>query len=196
LSQNPPFRDRIPATMEYLRRFAVDSAYVVERGPMESMKVYKRRVYDTLHHISRMEMGPREIRSTTIWQNTAWPTVWKNLAETPVNGETKAAWYKVINDIIPTNERLHRIRIAPTDRCRHCDKKDTLQHRLTECGEGELIWTWKRQKLERILRTVPGGYRANGSCDLISQYGHRHGGERCNGYWQMSSPSGHNCNEN
>ena len=98
LGQNPPFRDRIPATMVYLRRFAVDSAYVAERGPTESMKVYKRRVYDTPHHISKMEMGPRGMRITTIWPNTAWPTVWKNLAETPVTGETKASWYKVIHE--------------------------------------------------------------------------------------------------
>ena len=32
--------------------------------------------------------------------------VWKNLAVTPVPGEIKAVWYKVINDILLTNERL------------------------------------------------------------------------------------------
>jgi hypothetical protein len=99
--------------MEHLRRFAVNSDYVAERGPTDSMKVYKRRVYDALHHISRMEMCTRDIRIAMIWPNTAWPTVWKNLAETPVTGETKVAWYKVINDILPKNERLYRIRIAP-----------------------------------------------------------------------------------
>jgi hypothetical protein len=80
----------------------------------------------------------------------------EELAETPVTGEKKAAWYKTIKDILPTNERLHRIRIAPTDRCHHCDKEDTLQHRLIECGAGELIWTWSRQQLALILRTIPG----------------------------------------
>jgi len=155
-SQNPPDRDRIPATMDYLRRYAVDSAYVAERGPTESQKGYKRRVYDTLHHISRMEVEPREMRVTTIWQTTDWSSVWKNLAETPVAGEKKAAWYKVIHDIIPTNERLHRIRIAPTDKCRHCDRQDTILHRLTECGDGERIWKWTRQRLAHVLRTIPG----------------------------------------
>jgi hypothetical protein len=99
--------------MEYLRRFAVHPAYVAESGPTESLTVYKRRVYDKLHHISRMELGPREMIITTIWPNTAWTLVWKNLAETPVTGETKEAWYKAINDIQPTNEKLHRIRRAP-----------------------------------------------------------------------------------
>ena len=61
-----------------------------------------------------------------------------------------------IPDILPTNERLHRIRIAPTYKCRHCDGQDTILHRLTECGEGERIWTCTRQRLAHILRTIPG----------------------------------------
>jgi hypothetical protein len=81
-----------------------------------------------------MDITPREVRDVTVWPTTDWSLVWKNLAETPVIGETKAAWYKVIKDILPTNEKLHRIRIAPTDRCRHCNRKETLLHRLTECG--------------------------------------------------------------
>jgi len=75
--------------MDYLSRFAVESAYVTERGHTETMKVYKRRVYDTLHHISRMEIGPREMRVTTIWQTTDWSSLWKYLAATPVTGEKK-----------------------------------------------------------------------------------------------------------
>ena len=104
--------------MGYLRRFAVDSAYVAERGPTESTKAYKQRIYDTLHYFNRMETGPQEMRIITMWPNTDWSSVWKNLAETPVPGEIKAAWYKVINDILPTNERLQIIRITPTDRRR------------------------------------------------------------------------------
>jgi hypothetical protein len=156
LSHNPPYRDGIPATISCLQRFAVDSAYVTEIGPTDSTNAYKQRVYDTLHYISRMETGPREMRIITIWPITDWSSVWKILAETPVPGEIMAAWYKVTNDIISTNEWLQIIRIAPTDRCRHCDKKDTLLYRLTDCGEGELIWRWTRYKLSLILRTIPG----------------------------------------
>jgi hypothetical protein len=31
---------------------------------------------------------------------------------------------------IPTHERLHKIRLVPTDLCRQCNGKDTLLHRL------------------------------------------------------------------
>ena len=33
--------------------------------------------------------------------------------EKPVSGEKKVTWYKVINDILPTNDRLYKIRITP-----------------------------------------------------------------------------------
>ena len=38
---NPPFRDIIPENLEYLRRFAMDSAYVDEQGLMESKRASK-----------------------------------------------------------------------------------------------------------------------------------------------------------
>jgi hypothetical protein len=118
------------------------------------MATYKRRVYDTLHQISRWETESREMRVVTLWPQTNWPTLWKNLDETPVAGEIKAAWYMVIDDVIATNEKLHKIRMATTDKCRYCDK-DTLQHRLTQCGDGKCIWKWTRQKVTLMLITVP-----------------------------------------
>ena len=80
------------------------------------------------------------MRITKLWPNTDWNTVWKNIHCTPIPGRTKAAWYKAINDILPTNERLHKIGMSPTDMCSNCGMHDTLQHRLTECGEDPQIW--------------------------------------------------------
>jgi len=79
----------------------------------------------------------------------------ENLWEAPVPGATKAACYKVIHDILPTNVRLFRIRMVPTDTCRKCDRTDTFSHRLIKCGEGEQIWTWTKWRLAWILRTIP-----------------------------------------
>ena len=42
--------------------------------------------------------------------------------------------------------------MTPTDTCRQCDKTDTLRYRLTECGEGPLMWNWT-QRLARLLNT-------------------------------------------
>jgi len=151
---NPPFRDVIAENLAYLRRFAMDSAYVDIQGTMESKRAYKRRLYSTLYHISRGATGAQEMRIIRIWPKTDWTTVSKNIHRTPVSGGMKAAWYKVINDILPTNDRLNKIRMSPTDKCRICGMQGTVQHHLIEC-EGLQIWQWIAQKLAHILRTTP-----------------------------------------
>jgi len=108
-----------------------------------------------MHYMCREASEPKEMRITNLWQQTAWPTVWKTLGEVTVPGATKAAWYMVIHDILPTNVGLFRIRMVPTDTCRRYDRMDTLSRRLTECGKGEQIWTWTKQRLAGILQTVP-----------------------------------------
>jgi hypothetical protein len=65
------------------------------------------------------------------------------------------AWYRVIHELIPTNERLPKIHLAPTDSCRHCALKDTLEHRLAACGEGRDIWDYSKSLLAQMLQTVP-----------------------------------------
>ena len=137
---NPKFRDVTSANLEYLMRFAIDSAYVDEQGLEKSKRAYKRRLYNNMYNMIRVETGIQDMRITKIWPNTNWNTVWKNLHYTPIPGGTKAVWYKVINDILPTNERLHKIQMSPTDTRSICGMHDTPQHRLTECGEDPQIW--------------------------------------------------------
>ena len=138
-SINPHNRDRIPANMEYIRILEMDSAYIAPLGQKESIKAYKKLIYDTLHTLLQGTTEPADMRITRLWPNTDWTNVWKNLHTAPVPGTTKAVWYRILHDIIPTNERLHKIGISSTDRCRQCDKKDTKQHCLIECGNGEIV---------------------------------------------------------
>jgi hypothetical protein len=81
--------------------------------------------------------------------------VWMNLFVAPVSETTKMAWYKVINDIMPTKERLHKIKISPTAVCKTCTHLDTLIHRLTSCGEGKTIWGYVKALMAQTLQTTP-----------------------------------------
>jgi hypothetical protein len=69
-------------------------------------------------------------------------------------------WYKVIHDILPTKERLQRVNITATDQCSQCQAKDTLQHHLLECGDGQQIWRWTQGRIAIMLRmnakNIPG----------------------------------------
>jgi len=95
------------------------------------------------------------IRIEKLWPHADWKVIWNNLAETPTSEADISVWYKGINDIIPTNVRLHRIKMASTDTCKKCGEVDTLLHRLTECGEGKTIWDWTQKFIARMLRTSP-----------------------------------------
>jgi len=44
----PPFQDRIPASLEYLRSYIVDAAYIPRQEGSETAKAYKKRLYTTL----------------------------------------------------------------------------------------------------------------------------------------------------
>jgi len=69
--------------------------------------------------------------------------------------EIASMWYTVVHDIVPTNGRLHVIRLVESDRCRHRGRRDTFVHRLTECNEGMTVWLWTRERIAQMLRTDP-----------------------------------------
>ena len=154
-SKNPPDRNVIPARIDYIRVLAIDSAYIEQQGQSESVNVYKRRLYNTLQILLRDTTELAGMRITRLWPDEDWRTIWKNLHTAPIPKTTKGEWYRIIHDVIPTNERLHKIRLSTTDRCRLCNGKDTLQHRLIECGDGARIWGWTRERIAAIMRMDP-----------------------------------------
>ena len=79
----------------------------------------------------------------------------ENLHTPWVSEEITCMWYFVVRDILPTNERLHVIRLVESDRSRHCGRRDTHVHRLTEYNEGTGISLWKRERIAQMLRTDP-----------------------------------------
>ena len=94
------------------------------------------------------------MRIERLWPDTDWVSVWKNLWTAPRPESIIASWYRIIHDIIPTQEILHKI-IAPTDLCSACSEKDTLRHHILECGAGRHQWAWTRQRVALMLRTEP-----------------------------------------
>jgi hypothetical protein len=96
------------------------------------------------------------MRFVSLWPTLKWLLVWRNVQMMPGMETMKIRWYQLIHDLVPTNARLHRINLTPTKRCRLCTRVDTLQHRITGCGEGPRIWQWTRNRLAAILRTDVG----------------------------------------
>ena len=96
----------------YLHCYALDMAYITSPVNKETLRIFKLRVYGTLHIMARAAKEVPEIRITRLSPETNWRKVWKNLHTARVPEETKSNWYLVVHDIIPTKERLHAIRLA------------------------------------------------------------------------------------
>ena len=130
--------------------------YIPGQRRTESNRAYKKRIYISLRALSIATSTTQEMRvEKRQWPHVDWNAIWKTLTITSKSGADIAYWYKVIHDIIPTNERLHHIKISPTDNCNECNNKDTLIHRLTECGESITNWEWIKKIIARMLRTSP-----------------------------------------
>jgi hypothetical protein len=118
LDENPPHITRIPHYLGYLRQYALDNAYIHPQGCGETKKAYKSRIYSTMSHLLNVTVVPPLMRNERLWPNTDWPMVWKNIQATPAPDTLRSQWYNVIHALIPTNERLHKIHLSPTDQCR------------------------------------------------------------------------------
>ena len=89
------------------------------------------------------------------WPDTNWNQVWETLKVAPITEHARNEWYQAIHDIISTNVRLQSINVTPTDTCQRCKATDTLEHRLTNCGEAKLIWNHTKTAIATMLRTIP-----------------------------------------
>jgi len=144
---------RIPVQLEYLRIYAKDSAYIPDKDETESMRAYKRKLYTTICLLLTMEAESVMQRLMRMWPNTDSSTVWTNIHEAPITETAKVTWFKIIHDMITTRARQHTIRLSPTDTCEHGTQKDTLRHRLKECGVTIGNWERTRKLIAIILRT-------------------------------------------
>jgi hypothetical protein len=137
--ENPPDIRQIPRQYEYLRVYAQEMAYVTPRELIDGRRTYTKRIYDTLRLMSANTAPTREIRMEHLYPGQDWSKVWKNIAKARITDEARSAWYSGFHDLIPTNFRLHNIRMADNEDCTLCGRRDNLTHRLTECGEGKSI---------------------------------------------------------
>ena len=65
---------------------------------------------------------------------------------------TRDAWFQCAHDIVPTRALVHARKVGTTSpECPQCDVPDTLQHRLTACGDADGIWAWLQRLLGVLL---------------------------------------------
>jgi len=152
---NPPAAHGFPTALNYLQQFAIDMAYIPPHQPREARKAYKHRIYDTLHYMANNDAEPCSLRIVKKCPNAEWGRVWKNLHSRALSDYLTSTWYVTVHDIFPINDRLAAIHLTPTSTCPNCRQEDSIQHRITDCGKGPVIWNWTQMKLGMILCVSP-----------------------------------------
>ena len=119
---NSPHTTKFPTKLAYLYVYV---AYITPPEQAEAPRCFRRRIYASLHSMTLALKGARGVRIMTQHRTTPWSKVWGNLHAVWSSDELKAAWFMVIHDLIPTNDRLTKIQRSTTNNCRHCVRVDT-----------------------------------------------------------------------
>jgi hypothetical protein len=108
-----------------------------------------------MHTMMRRESGNQDLRIVRQRSDIHWDAVWKNLHHAPVLERYKSEWYNVIHDILRTQDRLHKVRLSSTNKCRNCPEPDIIANRIITCGNGREIWHWTKIKVAQIINKTP-----------------------------------------
>jgi hypothetical protein len=151
---NPPNLREIPSCFAYLRIYARERAYS-SMATETHYKKMKRMIYDTLRQLVTAGSPPIIARVYKMYPATHWSKVWRNIRDAWIDERVRSTWYEISHDLIATNVRLHKIRLADSPACRTCGDDDSLRHRLTVCRATETIWTWTRNRISWIMLMDP-----------------------------------------
>jgi hypothetical protein len=96
----------------------------------------------------------------------------------------------VIDDILPTKERLHRIALADTAHCTNCGQVDTLSHRLIDCGQGRKCGSGQKDSWRRCSVHTPATSLWIGPSAHASDFGPLRSTVLYCGFWPILSITG------
>ena len=91
--------------------------------------------------------------------NMLWTEVWRRLSSDMLDPKGKHILFQVINDVMPTRERVNRIqqnfnqerRTVWSSDCLSCPGQlQDVEHFLTSCSRVQESWLWLRGVLERV----------------------------------------------
>jgi hypothetical protein len=92
LQWNPPYAERMPSRISYLRCYALEIAYTAPLRPDEAAAHSKRRRYDTLGNKELSTRRTVEMRVVQKSRRTDWDRVWRNIHESCVSEAVQSTW--------------------------------------------------------------------------------------------------------
>lgn len=81
-----------------------------------------------------------------------WKRIWTNISNKVLSSDIQATWFRVVNDVVATNEKLYSIGLSDTNICISCNAIDTLAHRFACSGFAD-IWRKVKQQVAFLDRS-------------------------------------------
>jgi hypothetical protein len=152
-SRKTPHVNRIPSKLVHVRQYALDVAYVPRARADKSLRKMWCWIYEVLRAILSANERSEVMRILRKHSDFNWKRLWLNHHTACILDARKSTWYIVVHEHTPTNERLAAIKLTDMNRFITCSAVDTIQHRLTQCGESQVICNWTRARIATITRT-------------------------------------------
>lgn len=144
--RNPPDLRIVPPSLKYLRTYLQEWCYLTEAQLVPEGQL-TRRIYAD---IFRLSPTPLMRLLQLVPPNTDFRQLWRNISAPHLPAKVRSTWYMVVHDIVPTKERLYRIRMSASDSCSYCGQGDSILHRLTSCPRVRPVYIQAQAFLQRI----------------------------------------------
>ncbi|KAJ4448559.1 hypothetical protein ANN_10577 [Periplaneta americana] len=129
--ENPPDLRCLPSHAPQVRTFKQEISYIPQNIPASVTAKY---IYK---YMNRSLPAPKIVCRFPVYN---WKRIWKNIRNSVLTYKQQDLWFRVVNDIFPTNSKLYNIRLARTSLCPYCQEEDKLQHLFLECPRTKQYW--------------------------------------------------------
>ncbi|KAJ4437599.1 hypothetical protein ANN_17744 [Periplaneta americana] len=139
--ENPPDLRGLPSHAPQIRTFKQEISYIPQNilNSVTAKHIYK--------YMNRSLPAPKIVCRFPVYN---WKRIWKNIRNSVLTFKQQDLWFRVVNDIFPTNSKLYHIKLARTSLCPYCQEEDNLQHRFLECLRTKQYWETTIQDISDI----------------------------------------------
>jgi hypothetical protein len=104
--QNPPNIKAVPRDLQYIRIFLQEWSYTAVPGDPRDRRVSSI-IYRTLIHHGKIRSQQKQMKIIQKQPQARWGQTWRKIASPFLPATARSEWYRVVHDIVPTNDRMH-----------------------------------------------------------------------------------------
>ena len=94
------------------------------------------------------------------YSDLPWEDIWRRLNRPVIDSPVKDILFMVIHNVLPTRDRLYKLRKCNSSQCTAGDGEEDVEHLFTSCIRTQVAWAWARRKIMNLM-TFNDGFPSN-----------------------------------